>query len=115
MIQRELREKILMALPPYCRLFTNATGAYRSGTRFIRHGLIQGSADLIGWTVIERDGQAHGVFTAIELKRSKNDKPTALQLNFINAVNAAGGIALVAWEVKQAIDYINERRCEKMG
>lgn len=110
MKQHELCKALLLALPRDVRLFTNATGAYRAGGRFIRHGLVVGSADLIGWTVVRYGGVRCGIFTALELKRGAADKPTAEQRLFLDAVNKAGGIAGVVWDVEQAIDFINARR-----
>lgn len=57
----------------------------------LKMGLCTGGSDLIGWTV--RDGVA--VFTAIEVK-GEGGRATPEQLNFIEQVRAAGGLAGVA-------------------
>ena len=57
-------------------------------------GLPRGIADIIGiWD---------GKFLAIEVKKPGNN-PTDEQLKFINAVNAAGGLAFVAYSVDDVI------------
>lgn len=69
-------------------LWRNNTGAYKDkGGRFIRYGLCVGSADWVGiW---------RGRFLAVECK-APGKKPTPEQISFIDAVNAAGGIAFIA-------------------
>lgn len=58
-------------------------------------GLCNGSSDGIGWN---KDGK----FLAIECK-SDIGKPTEEQINFINQVNQAGGIAGVCRSVEDAL------------
>lgn len=65
-------------------VWRNNTGAYKDGQRFIRYGLCEGSSDIIGIY--------KGRFLAMEVK-STMGQPTQKQLNFINAVIKAGGIA----------------------
>lgn len=69
-----------------------------AGSRVIPFGLCVGSADLIGIT-------KEGKFLAVEVK-TKTGKPTKEQLNFIAAVNAAGGKAGIARSVEEALSII---------
>ena len=73
-------------------------------------GLCKGSADLIGWTTRtitpEMVGQQIAVFTSIEVKSSSGRvKPE--QQQWLNAVQAAGGIAGVARSVGEAMDLLS--------
>lgn len=63
--------------------------------RPLHAGLIEGSSDLIGWS-------ANGRFLACEVKTA-NGKPTEKQVDFINAVKAAGGVAFIARSNEDAI------------
>lgn len=83
------------------RLFRNNRGKFRTmdGLRTVEAGLsAKGSSDLIGWTRVkitpEMVGSVIAVFTATEVKTSKG-KVSKEQQDFIDAVNAAGGIANV--------------------
>jgi hypothetical protein len=65
-------------------VFRNNTGKLQDKTgRWVDFGLCVGSSDLIGWH--------EGKFLAIEVKMP-GKKPTSQQLNFIDAVNHAGGL-----------------------
>jgi len=88
------------------RLFRNNTGTLldRNG-RPVQFGLAKGSADLIGWTTrtITPDmvGQQVAVFTSIEVK-SATGRLRPDQRQWMEAVQAAGGIAGVARSVDDA-------------
>jgi hypothetical protein len=94
-----------------CRLFRNNTGTLRDvNGRPVSFGLCKGSADLIGWTTRtitpEMVGQKIAVFTSIEVKSSSGRvKPE--QQQWLNAVQAAGGIAGVARSVGEAMDLLS--------
>ena len=94
-----------------CRLFRNNTGTLRDQHgRPVQFGLCKGSADLIGWTsrtiTSEMVGQQIAVFTSIEVKSSSvRVKPE--QQQWLNAVQAAGGIAGVARSVGEAMDLLS--------
>ena len=60
---------------------------------------------MIGWTVI--GGRA--IFTAIECKLP-GKRPTAQQQQFLDAVTAAGGIATIAYSVKDVRNAIEAYR-----
>ena len=92
-----------LGLRPDIKLFTNpvgngwmasdarqtaAGGVVLTHPRRVRFGLCTGSSDLIGW--VTQNGIAR--FLALEVK-TKNKKPTDEQLNFIEQVKTAGGIA----------------------
>ena len=93
------------------RLFRNNTGTLRDiNGRPVSFGLCKGSADLIGWRSVtitpEMVGQQIAVFTSIEVKSSSGRvKPE--QQQWLNAVQAAGGIAGVARSVGEAMDLLS--------
>lgn len=81
-------------------VWRNNTGAYNDGDRFIRYGLCKGSSDLIG--IYE------GRFLAIEVKTPKG-RATKHQMNFLNAVNAAGGIGFIAKSPEDVKKHLTDR------
>lgn len=85
------------------RLFRNTCGFDEA--RKIRYGLTPGSSDLIGWVskiiTPEMVGQKVAVFVAVEIK-TDTGRATQQQTNFIEQVNAHGGIAGVARSVEEA-------------
>jgi hypothetical protein len=88
------------------RLFRNNTGTLKDANgRPVQFGLCKGSADLIGWTTrtITPDmvGQQVAVFTSIEVK-SATGRLRPEQRQWLEAVQAAGGIAGVARSVEDA-------------
>lgn len=92
------------------KIWRNNTGVLKNADGVpVRFGLCVGSSDLIGITpvIITPDmvGQAVGVFTAVEVK-TETGRPTKEQLNFINAVKAAGGIAGIARSPREALELL---------
>ena len=92
------------------RLHRNNTGTLRDQHgRPVQFGLAKGSADLIGWTTrtITPDmvGQQVAVFTSIEVK-SATGRLRPDQRQWMEAVQAAGGIAGVARSVEDAMGLI---------
>jgi hypothetical protein len=88
------------------RLFRNNTGTLRDQHgRPVTFGLEKGSADLIGWTTrtITADmvGQAVAVFTSLEVKAERG-RVSPEQRQWLEAVQAAGGIAGVVRSVEDA-------------
>jgi len=89
------------------RLFRNNTGTLRDANgRPVSFGLCKGSADLIGWRTVtitpEMVGTQVAVFTSIEVKTPAGRvKPE--QQQWLDAVQAAGGIAGVARSVEDAL------------
>jgi len=93
-----------------CRLFRNNTGTLKDiNGRPVSFGLCKGSADLIGWTTRtvtpEMVGQQVAVFTSIEVK-TPTGRVKPEQQQWLNAVQAAGGIAGVARSVGEAMDLL---------
>lgn len=79
--------------------------------RPLQAGLVKGSSDLIGWRSLEVTpamvGKRVAVFVAVEVK-SRTGRATPEQINFINQVNAAGGIAGIARSEAEALALVNK-------
>ena len=89
------------------RLFRNNTGTLRDANgRPVQFGLCKGSADLIGWKRVtvtpDMVGQQVAVFTSIEVKTATG-RLRPEQQQWLDAVQAAGGIAGVARSVEDAL------------
>ena len=92
-------------------MFRNNTGTLRDiNGRPVSFGLCKGSADLIGWTTLtitpQMVGQQIAVFTSIEVKAATG-RIRPEQQQWLNAVQAAGGIAGVARSVGEAMDLLS--------
>jgi len=92
------------------RLFRNNTGTLRDQHgRPVQFGLCKGSADLIGWKRVtvtpEMVGQQVAVFLSIEVK-TPTGKLRPEQKQWLDAVQAAGGIAGVARSVENALRIV---------
>lgn len=88
------------------RLFRNNTGTLRDANgRPVQFGLCKGSADLIGWKRVtitpEMVGTTVAVFLSIEVKTATG-RLRSEQQQWLDAVQAAGGIAGVARSVEDA-------------
>lgn len=82
------------------RLFRNNVGQLLDARGVpVRYGLCPGSSDLIGWRelVITADMVGHTVaqFVAVEVKTATG-KATPQQMQFLESVATAGGVAVVA-------------------
>ena len=94
--------------------FRNAVGVgYTKDGSMFNYGLCKGSSDLIGITPVtiteDMVGKTIGVFTAIEIKKSRTGyKASDIQKRFIDMVNNNGGIAGVAYDTKSALDLVNK-------
>lgn len=92
--------------------FRNNSGAYEDDRgRWVRYGVGQpGGADLIGWRQIvvtpDMVGQSLAVFVAVEVK-TPTGKATEAQINFLDQVNKAGGIAGVVRSKEDALALLN--------
>lgn len=78
--------------------------------RPLQAGLVKGSSDLIGWTVVtitpEMVGRKIAVFTAFEAK-TKTVKLSDAQMIFLNRVIESGGIAAEIRTPEQIATTIN--------
>jgi hypothetical protein len=88
------------------RLFRNNTGTLKDANgRPVQFGLCKGSADLIGWKRVtvteEMVGTQVAVFLSIEVKTATG-RLRPEQQQWLDAVQAAGGIAGVARSVEDA-------------
>lgn len=88
------------------RLYRNNCGVLRDQRGVpVRYGLQPGSSDLIGWRTVtitpEMVGQQVAVFTSIEVKGATG-RLRPEQRQWMEAVQAAGGIAGVARSVEDA-------------
>jgi hypothetical protein len=88
------------------RLFRNNTGTLRDQHgRPVQFGLCKGSADLIGWRTVtvtpDMVGTQVAVFLSIEVK-TPTGRLRPEQQQWLDAVQAAGGIAGVARSVEDA-------------
>jgi hypothetical protein len=88
------------------RLWRNNTGTLKDQNgRPVQFGLCKGSADLIGWRRVtvtpEMVGSTVAVFTSIEVK-APTGRLRPEQQQWLDAVQAAGGIAGVARSVSDA-------------
>ena len=88
------------------RLFRNNTGTLRDANgRPVQFGLCKGSADLIGWKRVtvtpDMVGSTVAVFLSIEVKTAAG-RLRPEQQQWLDAIQAAGGIAGVARSVEDA-------------
>ncbi len=100
------------------RLFRNNIGVatYPSGAKVV-YGLHPGSSDLIGWKTVtitpDMVGENIAVFTSIECKSpgwkpQASDKTWPGQKKWLRAVRDAGGIAIVARSVVEAMEDLRK-------
>jgi hypothetical protein len=94
------------------RLFRNNTGTLRDQHgRPVQFGLCKGSADLIGWRTVtvtpDMVGAQVAVFLSIEVK-TPTGRLRPEQQQWLDAVQAAGGIAGVARSVDDALRIVTE-------
>ena len=107
MSEQRIQQEIRLAISKGdCRVFRNNTGTLRDANgRPVQFGLCKGSADLIGWRTItitpEMVGQRIAVFTSIEVK-TPTGRVQPEQKQWLEAVQAAGGIAGIARSVEDA-------------
>lgn len=96
------------------RIFRNNVGmAFLADGTTRRYGLCKGSSDLIGWRTVTITpamvGRRLAVFTAIEVK-APGGRASVEQVAFINAVNAAGGLAGLADSIPKALAIVERLR-----
>ncbi len=118
-MESDIKNKIMLGLQEQdeeLTLFNCPTGAgYLSykpvpGANYMRFGLTKGGADVIGWKTVEITpemvGKKIAVFTALEIKTATG-KASSKQENFIERVQASGGIAGVAKTIIEASGIIS--------
>lgn len=108
LIQHEVQ--LLLSKSHDTRVFRNQVGTYKlEDGRVLRSGLAVGSADLIGWKTLtitpEMVGQQVAVFLSVEIK-SATGKPSVDQLRWRDAVEKAGGIAIITRSADDAATQI---------
>lgn len=108
-----LREFMLLGSEAGARLFRNNVGvAYRKDGVPVKFGLCKGSSDLIGWVPVTirpgHVGARLAVFVALEVKHPTRGAATAEQLNFLNQVAAAGGIAILSRYPSDSAGILNQ-------
>ena len=89
-IQRAILNYLQMC-PAVAKVWRNNAGKIRTDENRLVSLSPAGTSDIIGFLT---DGR----FLAVEVKAGTNT-PTALQQEFIDAVNEAGGVGFVAWSV----------------
>ena len=108
-IQQHIR--LALGREPGLRLFRNNTGSLPDPRtkRPVQFGLCKGSADLIGWKQVtitpDMVGAQLAVFTSIEVK-TPTGRVRPEQQQWLDAVQAAGGVAGVARSVDDALTII---------
>ena len=116
-----LQQQIRLALGtrPEARIFRNQVGSLpdpRTG-RLVTFGLARGSADLIGWRTITVTqamvGTRLAVFTSIEVK-TPTGRIRPEQQAWLEAVQHAGGIAIIARSVPDAVLALSPT-CQPIG
>lgn len=112
------RIRLALGLIPTVKIFRNNVGTGWVGKlrtipggiqlmdpRRLQAGLIEGSSDLIGWTVrtitAEDVGKKVAVFTAVEVK-AEIGRASPAQINFLKQVRDAGGISGVVKSPEEA-------------
>ena len=104
-----LQQRIRLAVGtnPDARIFRNQVGSLpdpRTG-RLVTFGLARGSADLIGWRTVTVTqamvGTRLAIFTSIEVK-TPTGRVRPEQQAWLEAVQGAGGIAVIARSVPDA-------------
>jgi hypothetical protein len=112
--EQTIQQNIRLALGtrPDLRLFRNNTGTLKDQHgRPVQFGLCKGSADLIGWRTVtitpDMVGQQVAVFTSIEVK-TPTGKLRPEQQQWLNVVQANGGIAGVARSVMDALQILGQ-------
>lgn len=96
------------------KLWRNNTGGFEwKPGRWMRFGLCTGSSDFIGLTTVtitaSMIGRKVAVFTALEAKAEKGVVSDE-QLQFIETIRDAGGIAGVARNAQEADEVLNNWR-----
>lgn len=105
------RIRLAIASIPGLRLFRNNVGALKDQQgRFVQFGLHPGSADLIGWRTVtitpDMVGKQIAVFVSVEVK-TQDGRVRPDQQNWLEQVQKAGGLAVVARSPEQAAKFFS--------
>ena len=108
--EKKLQDEIINATNSRrdARLFRNNVGMCTGKTVGLRFGLRKGSSDLIGWQTIIVNGRKIAIFMAVECKSSKG-KLSKDQKIFLDNVNNAGGIGIVANSIDDVLRLFGEK------
>lgn len=96
-VQRAILHYLQMC-PAVARAWRNNAGKIKTNDDRLVSLSPAGTSDIIGFLT---DGR----FLAVEVKAGSNT-PTALQQEFIDSVNEAGGLGFVAWSVDDCIEVL---------
>lgn len=100
--EKKIQAQIMLEAPKHkCVLMRNSVGTFNVDGRWVKAGLPPGSSDLIGWTQFSKVA----VFTAVEVKK-EGGRVSDKQQKFIDAVNKAGGIGIVAYSVEAFVEQL---------
>jgi hypothetical protein len=104
------RVRLAVSKLPGVRIFRNQVGALKDHSgRLVTFGLHPGSADLIGWKSItitpDMVGQRIAVFVSLECK-TETGKVKPEQINWLQQVSAAGGIAAVVRDPESPLEFL---------
>lgn len=80
-------------------VWRNNSGVAERDDRWIRYGVGEGGADLLGIA-------PGGLFLAVEVKKPKNSRATEQQLLFLELVYARGGVACICRSQEQAEEQV---------
>ena len=107
-LQNAIRLAISRTFGARVVLFRNQVGKYEGPNgQWITYGVGgPGASDLLGWATV--DGVAR--FVAIEVK-VPGQKPRKDQTHFLQAVQAAGGIAACVTSVDEALAILHSALC----
>lgn len=100
-LERDVLKAVMQALrldPRVASVERNQSGVFRDGDRFVRVGT-PGKLDL---TVYLKSGR----YAEIEVKRDERERPKPHQLERIEAIKRAGGIAGWCWSVESALEIL---------
>ena len=113
MSEQHIQQEIRLAISHGdTKVFRNNTGTLKDANgRPVQFGLCKGSADLIGWRTAtvtpDMVGQRIAVFLSIEVK-TPTGRLRPEQQQWLDAVQAAGGIAGVARSLDDALRIVTE-------
>lgn len=108
-IQHNIR--IAVGMHPDVRLFRNNVGVAKVRNAYVRYGLANGSADLIGWVKLEPPIVPFRIarFMSLEIK-TETGKLSPEQVLWMKLVRNWGGFAAVVRSVDDALAAVERAR-----